>query len=378
MAGPSHRHQSSLEGILDFSEVDSIFENAQQRAQAISRFRRIIAYFENTTEPKPPASSSRFSEGYDRPALIRLTFDYVRSPESQDRVLKAFFKSLALGMLEDSDDNDGIDLGDDSEVASLRTPVFAFADHLIYHFFLPLQQVHSRDEQQRIQDFVGTPERLGALRGFCLTRDRHRCVITHTFDLNELLKRMHQQPSAQDDDGNVLDQRYDYDKLEVAHILPFSLNQVDESKKATIAILNMFDIGVIHVIEGPEMDRPRNAITLTNRMHDLFGRFKIFFEPAAEDDAVHHDTYQIQSFLPPFLATQFGFPVQRTLFSHPYIDPPLPRLLALHSAIAHILHLSGAGEYIDGILRDGEDGMVREDGSTQLGALVNMALQMST
>lgn len=128
MATPSHRHQSSLEGIIDLSEADPIFENEQQRAQAIDKFRHIVAHFENT-EQQP---ASRYGDEYNRPALVRLTFEYALSPESQDKVLKGFFQSLALGML---DDNDG--LSDDYEVTSLRNLVFSFADHLIYHFFLP-------------------------------------------------------------------------------------------------------------------------------------------------------------------------------------------------------------------------------------------------
>lgn len=148
-----------------------------------------------------------------------------------------------------------------------------------------------------------------------------------------------------------------------------------ESKKATIAILNMFDAGVIHLIEGVDIDRPRNAITLSLAMHKFFGNFEIFFKRVADDTA---DTYQIQAFHP-FLAAQLQFPIRRTLFSHPSIDPPLERLLELHSAIGHVLHLSGAGDYINDILRSMEDGgVVREDGSTQLGALVNAALLIST
>ncbi|KAK4182728.1 hypothetical protein QBC35DRAFT_509405 [Podospora australis] len=74
----------------------------------------------------------------------------------------------------------------------------------------------------------------------------------------------------------------------------------------------------------------------------------------------------------------YDFPIRRTLFLHPSIDPPLRRLLELHSAISHVLHLSGASEYINMILRNMEDGVVREDGSTQLGAMVNVALRIST
>jgi hypothetical protein len=51
---------------------------------------------------------------------------------------------------------------------------------------------------------------------------------------------------------------------------------------------------------------------------------------------------------------------------HPSIDPPSERLLALHSAIGHILYLSGAADYLQVFLRDMEEGVVRGDGLTQL------------
>ncbi|KAH6628175.1 hypothetical protein F5144DRAFT_298577 [Chaetomium tenue] len=377
---------------MNFPESGPIF-NGQERAQAVDKFRRIITYFENTEQP----ASSQYGRGYSRPALVRHTFEYARSPESQDKFLKAFFQSLALGMLDDN--ADGIDLRNDDEIASLRELLFSFADHLIYHFFLPfrasagrtpqptptyhlaVQQVQTQEEQQRMQELVGTPERLGALRGLCLTRDRHRCVITRAFDQEELLTERLRQPPARDDDGNVLNPQDDYSHLEVAHLIPFGLtkseggDKLSEPKKATMAILNMFDVGIIHLIEGKDIDGPRNAITLSLEMRRLFGKFDIFFERVAGAAA---NTYQIQAFHP-FLTAQLQFPVYRTLFSHPYIDPPLARLLELHSAIGHILHLSDAGDYLNVILRDMEDGaMVREDGSTQLGALVNVALQIHT
>ena len=253
-----------------------------------------------------------------------------------------------------------------------------------------MQQAQTQEDQQRIQDFVGTPERLSALRGSCLIRDHHRCVITHTFDIGEALERL-RRPPATDDDGNPLDMSNN-GGLEVAHILPHALtkeengelvwstslfswgytnSQKNETRKAAIAILNMFDSGVMHMIEGINMHRPYNAITLSLEMHQRFGQFHVFFERVADADAPPH-TYRINSFLP--FSNQF--PVTRTLSTHPSIDPPSERLLALHSAIGHILHLSGAGDYIQAILRDMEDGIVREDGSTQLGDLLSIALQM--
>ncbi|KAK0736708.1 hypothetical protein B0T21DRAFT_411856 [Apiosordaria backusii] len=388
-----------MEGLIDFSAAEPLFANEQERAQAVGRFRRIVGHFEAVEQP-----ASRYGEGFNRPALVRLTFEYARSQESKDRFLGAFFRSLAIGMLDD----DNVNLSDDSAVADFREAVFGFAEFLMANFFLPLrattnktpqpspiyhaavQQAQTQDDQQRIQDFVGTPERLSALRGSCLTRDRHRCVITHTFDIREALERF-RRPPATDDDGNPLDMSNN-GGLEVAHILPHALtkeengelvwstfpflwgytnSQQNESRKVAIAILNMFDSGVMHMIEGTDMHRPYNAITLSLEMHQRFGQFHIFFERIADASAPPH-TYRINSFLP--FSNQF--PVTRTLSTHPSIDPPSERLLALHSAIGHILHLSGARDYIQVILRDMEDGVVREDGSTQLGDLLSIALQM--
>ena len=72
----------------------------------------------------------------------------------------------------------------------------------------------------------------------------------------------------------------------------------------------------------------------------------------------------------------YTFPIVRKLCESPDrdIDIPSPRLLAIHRAIALILHLSGAGEYIDHILKDMEDPMVKNDGTTRLGYLVSLRL----
>lgn len=134
----------------------------------------------------------------------------------------------------------------------------------------------------------------------------------------------------------------------------------------------MFDDGAAYLIEGTEIDRPRNAMTLTPTLHLVFGDFKIVFEPMA-DQQPH--TYQIATFLPPGIL-QGLVPVTRTLYltDNRTIDPPSPRLLAIHNAIAHILHLSAAGAYIDKLLQDMEENGVREDGSTELDRLVKLRL----
>ena len=145
----------------------------------------------------------------------------------------------------------------------------------------------------------------------------------------------------------------------------------DPSKEAALAILNMFDSGAAFLVEGTEIDRPRNAMTLAPRLHQLFGDFQIFFEPV--DQQPH--TYRIDTFVDYWLLENL-LPVSRTLYltESKTIDPPSARLLAIHNAIAHILHLSAAGNYIDRILRDLEEHGVREDGSTDLDRFVKLRL----
>ncbi|KAL2380520.1 hypothetical protein RJZ90_004552 [Blastomyces dermatitidis] len=164
------------------------------------------------------------------------------------------------------------------------------------------------------REFTGTPDRISVLRGSCLIRDHHRC---------------------------------------------------DYSKKAALMILHMFDSDVSHLVDGIDIDQPFNAMSLTHDLHALFSNFKVFFEPVPGQE----HTYQIDTFLPPGILQDI--PVTCTLYltDNQSIDPPSSRLLALHCAIAHILHLSGAGEYIDSILRDMETG-IQGDGSTELGHIV--------
>ncbi|KAI1088242.1 hypothetical protein F5B19DRAFT_472270 [Rostrohypoxylon terebratum] len=96
----------------------------------------------------------------------------------------------------------------------------------------------------------------------------------------------------------------------------------------------MFDVGVAELIQGPEIDSPRNAITLTTHNHRLFGDFKVFFEHILDRD----HTYTIKTFYLGYLVRRAGYPITRELYLAPgqTIEPPSRRLLALHCAIAHV------------------------------------------
>ncbi|KAK3328271.1 hypothetical protein B0T19DRAFT_475903 [Cercophora scortea] len=378
------------------SEID------RRRAQAFEKFCRILKDLEKAVNQQLAVGPFGYGEEYNRPALVFLMFEYARSPESRDRFLEAFFEYLVEAEVLDDNDNDDIDLSDDGVVDSCREAVFSFADELVFNFFLPLraattripqptptyhsplQQVPAQEEQrqqQPMQESVGTPERLEDLRDSCLTRDRHRCVITGAFDQNEFLDRLRQPPPEMTMDfgayhpiwpvrGGEEEEEEEEDE------------EGDDDELTAIAILNMFDVGITHLIEDiDDIDWPGNAITLSLEMRKLFGNFDIYFERIEVDDDFNtafpgQHIYQISAFHP-FVATQHQFPVRRALFSHPGIEAPLERLFELHSAIGHVLYFSGAGEYIDLILEDFEDEVVPEDGSSPPEALLNGALGMS-
>lgn len=132
----------------------------------------------------------------------------------------------------------------------------------------------------------------------------------------------------------------------------------------------MLDNGVVDLINSVEIDRPRNALALSQDMYHEFKQFHVYF--IADNTSPH--TYRIETFYP---SIHPRFPITRT-FS-PTQDrtrePPSARLLAVHRAIAHILRLSGAGDYIYGILGSIEETTARADGSTPLGELVRLRIE---
>ncbi|KAI1119836.1 hypothetical protein F5Y10DRAFT_149237 [Nemania abortiva] len=371
---PHHRHPLSLEAVINFP--DAIPLSNSQRTNARRRFYQIATHFETDR-------NSNNTTQYSPPRLVRLTYEHALSEQSRDYFLRTFFLAMALSI-------DGQQAEDDAE--NLRSAFFDFAEYLMDNFFLPLKGSTRKTPQpspayhsaiERVQvggKFSGATDRVSALRGACLIRDRHRCVISRNFDLHEAAIRMRRDgDGALDDDETPILQGGDSVRgLEVAHILPHSLittnleSELSSPKQAALSILNMFDSEVVHLIEGADIDRPRNAITLTHDLHSLFGDFQIFFQPLPDPH-----TYRIDSFYPRMLLRDPAFPVTRTLYlsEHRAIDPPSPRLLAVHCAIAHILHLSAAGEYIDKLLLDMDGQNIRADGSTELDRLVRLRLR---
>lgn len=128
-ASALHRHQSSLENIIDSSAQPPL--GPSLRLSTSHRFYQIVNHFD--------VSGSGSIGEYDRVKLVRLTYEYVRSEESKGNFLRAFFQSAALPM----DGDEAINLGDADLEAELRTTLFNFAEYLLDSFFLPCMALWS-------------------------------------------------------------------------------------------------------------------------------------------------------------------------------------------------------------------------------------------
>lgn len=117
-----HHHQSSPEGIIDYSLRP--FLSSAHRASASRRFYQLINHFDG---------DKGSNDKYDEFKLIRYTYEYSISQESKDHFLYALFASVGIPILVVDD----IDLSDSTREAELRNSLIDFAKYLFENFFLP-------------------------------------------------------------------------------------------------------------------------------------------------------------------------------------------------------------------------------------------------
>ena len=120
---PLHRHQSSLESVIDFLAKAPLGIN--QRNDARRRFYRIVEHF------GAGGAIDSVPLQYEPPRLVRCTYEYALSDESRDNFLRAFFRAMALPLARQDNDTDLEDLD------NLRPLLFGFASYLFDNFFLP-------------------------------------------------------------------------------------------------------------------------------------------------------------------------------------------------------------------------------------------------
>ncbi len=129
---PPIRHQSSLEAIIDLSSSQPVPLEAGLRARAKDKFYRIVGHFDPAAGAVAAPLAAPAAK-YNRPALVRLTYEYSRSDQSKDMFLQAFFDDMKLSM----GDQDDADLADSATEGRIGSDLFKFADYLFKYFFVP-------------------------------------------------------------------------------------------------------------------------------------------------------------------------------------------------------------------------------------------------
>ncbi|KAI9762287.1 MAG: hypothetical protein M1840_001431 [Geoglossum simile] len=358
-----HRHQSSLESIIDFSTQNPLLH--EQRLETNAVLSKLLTHCRlANTDPRP----------YKWIDLLQLIQDYAVTEAGRDR-FRYHILASAIGRVGPAIGR----VGQQDHLAEDTADILlALAD------FESWSESRKKEVAERLQgladdliNFVAfgrkTPQsnslapmkiakRLYNLRANCLFRDHHRCVITRCFDLDEAIFRCDRVGSkAVDDDDELLyEDKGQLIPLEVANIIPYSLLRAKEGEKEpgdkqkyALQVLDMFDPGVVDIIDGGNIYCPCNAITLSAAMHQRFGGLEVYFERQSAGLNYPKHMYVIKATkIEPSQSP--ALPIERALLVTPNrtVDPPSERLLAVHRACALVLHLCGAAGYVDEVLLD--------------------------
>ncbi|KZP33596.1 hypothetical protein FIBSPDRAFT_847512, partial [Athelia psychrophila] len=131
-------------------------------------------------------------------------------------------------------------------------------------------------------------------------------------------------------------------------------------------------------LDGDEINRLANILTLAGDVRSAFGALKLYFDPVENQP----NSYRVCKTTKAWPASYLKEGIVVTFKSTNMLLPlPDPRYLALHAACAKIAHTSGAAEAIDSCLRDYEEIHVLAcDGSSSevLGQALALALSQVT
>ncbi|KIO25599.1 hypothetical protein M407DRAFT_75508 [Tulasnella calospora MUT 4182] len=204
------------------------------------------------------------------------------------------------------------------------------------------------DTQQTIKSLMQqAPKSHKAVKQLALKRDNYRCVVTGAYDGATFQKQQETDPAFEPPTTPQFTQ--------VAHIFPDSLNQDLAEYSATgWAVVERF--GQVNMIteslNGPNIHRVENVLTMVHSAHDLFDKLQLWFEATDVPNTYNMRSNREGNFrlvLPPIRR-------QVTLTStNPSIPLPNSNYLKIHAACAKVAHLSGAAEYLETILNEWEE-----------------------
>ncbi|OAA55350.1 hypothetical protein SPI_08445 [Niveomyces insectorum RCEF 264] len=125
MATPLHRHRASLEGVIDFTVPNTVFQNNEERAEAELLFTTLLRHF---ASPDMSAQHPELAKPYLRLELVRLIHSYAAAGVSKDLFLQAFFLNIEV---------DASTTFEQIDAALVAEKIIIFTDWLLENFFLP-------------------------------------------------------------------------------------------------------------------------------------------------------------------------------------------------------------------------------------------------
>jgi len=157
--------------------------------------------------------------------------------------------------------------------------------------------------------------------------------------------------------GLVIDDGRAVTATRAAHIFDRSTNEdlnVDNKREyaaSVHAVLDRFGQIRIDELNGTNIHRLENILTLDSVVHDWFDQLKVWLD-RKPDDPVNCYTPAATK---PYYLREIQDQVRLNTPDMSKYPLPDPRYLAIHAACARVAHLSGAAEYIEMVFRDMED-----------------------
>ncbi|KAH6904805.1 hypothetical protein BKA70DRAFT_1295150 [Coprinopsis sp. MPI-PUGE-AT-0042] len=220
----------------------------------------------------------------------------------------------------------------------------------------PSNPDHDQDSVQFFSAIVPPPTSHQAAKQAALRRDNFRCILTrHNDHLHVQECRQQGLPIPQGPSGIT----------NSAHIFPPFLNDIpalDEpdpnhkrewSGTVWTIMKNFGGLVVLNELDGAQMHRLGNILTLHTAYHGLFDALSLWLEPdPAYNDDIH---FIVHSHEPSFLFQGVDRHITFANAEHgTNHELPNPRFLKIHAAACRIAHLSGAAEVME--RWDNEDG----------------------
>ncbi|KAJ5213049.1 hypothetical protein N7449_000218 [Penicillium cf. viridicatum] len=201
-------------------------------------------------------------------------------------------------------------------------------------------------------------------------RDNYRCVITGQLNTDRW--------QHEGEPENV-----HFGPTEGAHIIPFAfaswqgVSGASRDVSSRWAVLYKCFPTLRQILSVEDINTLRNGITLRDSVHTQFGQFTIALKPTDIENEYEIKTYK--RYPPADIAAIRSDRRVRFMPNTDY-EIPNPALLDAHWRMCEIFNASAMGDTIERHIRDWEDlrgsgrAAIREDGTTDLGRLLDIAL----